>query len=110
MIYTNKFLASKSAKRMPEWIQNHQTWKKTSKIDKIFPKIGLSNCMEPCAEDIIDYSTGEPVAKKMSVVFSADGITGLWDLSTMSMRGVSSCCHWKNSHSNKNSSGYVDGL
>jgi hypothetical protein len=110
MVYTKKFLASKSAQKMPEWIQKHQTWKTTPKIDKIFPKIGLPNCIEECPEEITDYGTKEPTKKKMHIAFSSDGITGLWDLSTMSMRGVLSCCHWKNAHAKRSSSGYTDGI
>jgi hypothetical protein len=42
-----------------------------------------------------------PAPVKMDVGFSSDGIEGLWDLLTMSMRGVSSCKHWDNSQHSK---------
>jgi hypothetical protein len=29
-----------------------------------------------------------------SIVFASDGIDGLWDIATMSMRGISSCVRW----------------
>jgi hypothetical protein len=32
----------------PEWIKNHEVFKSLSKIDKVFPKIGLANFREPC--------------------------------------------------------------
>lgn len=31
----------------PEWIKNHQVFRESSKIDKVFPKIGLPNFKEP---------------------------------------------------------------
>ena len=111
MIYTKKFLASASARRLPAWIRNHQYFEEHAKIEKVFPSLGLNNCMEPVEEEVMDYGeVGDGVKKKMSVVFSADGITGLWDLATMSMRGVSSCCHWDNGHSSSSSSGHTGGL
>jgi hypothetical protein len=39
-----------------------------------------------------------PNVKKMKVVFSSIGDSGLWDIATMSMRGISSCQKWGNSH------------
>jgi len=32
--------------------------------------------------------------KKCDVVFSSDGLEGIWDIATMSMRGTSSCMSW----------------
>lgn len=37
-----------SKKPYPEWIKNHSVFKEMSKIDKVFPKIGLPNFKEPC--------------------------------------------------------------
>ena len=34
-----------------------------------------------------------------NIVFSSDGKEGLWDIATMSMRGIRSCQRWNSSHS-----------
>jgi hypothetical protein len=38
--------------------------------------------------------------KNKTVVFSSDGAKGLWDIATMSMRGIRSCQSWGSSHRN----------
>lgn len=39
----------RSSKRpFPEWLKTHTVFKEMSKIDKVFPKIGLPNFKEPC--------------------------------------------------------------
>jgi len=93
MIYTKRFLNSAAAKRLPKWIQSHRVFRDNSKIKKVFPEIGLSNCVDDCPIPITDYDGRN---KNMKIVFSSDGITGLWDIGTMSMRGVLSCMHWDN--------------
>lgn len=90
MIYSQKFLASKLAQKLPPAIRTHSVWTTSKKIYKIFPKLGLNNTIE-----MIDSPTG-----RCGIAFSSDMITGLWDLATMAMRGTSSCQHWNNRHSN----------
>lgn len=89
MIYTRQFLQSANAKRLPKWIRDHKFFTLNNKVFKIWPKIGLPN----------DIKTGiQYQGKDYSLHFTSDGITGLWDLATMSMRGIFSCMHWKNPH------------
>lgn len=99
MITAKEFLASEQAKKLPDWIRKDPNWDYHPTIDKVFPRLGLQNCREPCAEEIIDLGTPTPTSKKMDIVFSSDGIEGLWDIATMSMRGVMTCKHWDNPHS-----------
>jgi hypothetical protein len=106
MVTTSEFLASDTGKRLPDWLKN-EVLTRAQIIDKIFPKLGLTNCSEPVAEDIMDYGEKDPIAKKMSVVFSSDGHEGLWDLATMSMRGVSTCLHWNNEQHRRGIIGYI---
>jgi hypothetical protein len=40
------------------------------------------------------FSTENVPNNKFKIVFSADGADGLWDIATMSMRGVKSCQSW----------------
>jgi hypothetical protein len=89
MVYTKRFLESATAKRLPEWICTHKAIAGSTRIKKAFPALGLTNCIEDCEH---------PGVKNAKVVFSSDGFTGLWDLATMSMRGVLSCMHWENHH------------
>jgi hypothetical protein len=39
-------------------------------------------------------------SKKSNIVFASEGTEGLWDIATMSMRGISSCQRWGSSHAN----------
>lgn len=41
-----------------------------------------------------EFSAHNMPTLKYKIVFSSDGIDGLWDIATMSMRGVSSCQTW----------------
>ena len=48
MISSKEFLASKKAEKLPKWLQTHSIWDRHPTIDKVFPKLGLNNCREPC--------------------------------------------------------------
>lgn len=87
----SKLLASKSFERLPLFIKQNGIFNRISKIEKPFPSMGLRNSLERCEEDF----DGKPAY----IGFTSSGITGLWDLATMSMRGVCSCMHWNNTHS-----------
>jgi hypothetical protein len=41
-----------------------------------------------------DFSSKNVPSDKFRIVFSSDGTEGLWDIATMSMRGISSCQTW----------------
>lgn len=41
-----------------------------------------------------EFSSDNVPSKKMYIVFSSDGLDGLWDIATMSMRGIKSCQSW----------------
>ncbi len=86
-----KLIQTKTFKKLPLFIQKHAVFSKIKKIKRIFPYIGLKNCLEPC-EETFD-------GKKTYIGFSSGGVAGLWDIATMSMRGVCSCMHWNNMHS-----------
>ena len=45
-------LKSFEGKKMPEWIQNHPAFEAIEDVEKIYPKIGLSNFREPVKEEI----------------------------------------------------------
>lgn len=82
---------SASFKKLPDAIKNNVIFDQIKRIRKPFPEIGLSNCIEQCT-DHQDKSITH-------IGFSSDKIIGMWDIATMSMRGVSSCMHWDNQHS-----------
>lgn len=108
MITRSEFFASEQAKKLPTWIKDSPYW--TTEIKKVYPDLGLENCREPCEElitPLVPYENNAPVPAKaptpvkMDVCFSSDGVEGLWDILTMSMRGVSSCKHWENTTHSK---------
>lgn len=41
------------------------------------------------------FSSNNLPSNKFQIVFSSEGAGGLWDIATMSMRGISSCQSWK---------------
>jgi hypothetical protein len=41
-----------------------------------------------------DFNTNNVSSDNSSIVFASNGIDGLWDIATMSMRGISSCIRW----------------
>src|ERR1700722_3346156 len=47
---------------------------------------------------VLNAIAGPP--KNSNIVFTSEGKEGLWDIATMSMRGISSCQRWGNSHAN----------
>lgn len=47
-----------------------------------------------------EFSSKNVPALKYKLVFSSDGIEGMWDIATMSMRGIQSCQTWGAGNSN----------
>lgn len=45
------------------------------------------------------FSAANMPPKPLKIVFSSDGVDGLWDIATMSMRGISSCQSWTGQYS-----------
>jgi hypothetical protein len=79
------------SKRYPEFIRNHSIFKELRTVKKVFPQIGLKNC-EVSASSIDKHV--EEGFKRKKIVFSSDGSKGLWDMATMSERGIDSCQGW----------------
>lgn len=73
-----------TSKHYPWFIREHKQLART-KRKSIFPAIGLDNCSE-------EITKGR--YKGSRIVFSSAGNKGLWDIATMSMRGISSCQRW----------------
>lgn len=69
-----------TSKRYPKFIRENKFVKKYAKQKRIFPKLGLKNCSKKLG--------------KNRIVFSSEGNQALWDIATMSMRGISSCQRW----------------
>lgn len=74
-----------TSKHYPGFIRKNKSLLKFSKQKKVFERIGLPNCESA-------------ISKTHRIVFSAAGNKGLWDIATMSMRGVRSCQRWGNWH------------
>jgi hypothetical protein len=102
MIYSQKFLQAKTTtKFLPHFKFGSEELVKIlhkhNKIEKVFPYIGLKNDIEFEKTHIIADENGKDC--EMHIGFSSDGVCGIWDIGTMSVRGVSSCMHFENPHS-----------
>lgn len=95
-LLVSQLVKTKSFQKLPGFIQKHAIFSNIKKIKRIFPHIGLPNCLEPLKCNDPKFSSPD---KKLYIGFSSSGTLGLWDIATMSMRGVCSCMHWDNTHS-----------
>jgi hypothetical protein len=55
-----------------------------------------------------EFSSENIPNKKFQIVFSSDGVDGLWDIATMSMRGIKSCQSWDGQYKKKLIGSIVD--
>ena len=90
----SKLKQSQTWKRLPPFIKEAKVFNHINRIEKPFPQIGLPNIIEPLEADFPGKD-----GRKMYIGFSSQAMMGLWDIATMSMRGVCSCMHWENPHS-----------
>lgn len=74
-----------TSNRYPAFIRNNKALQKYGKQEKIFPKIGLVNDEQGIRKGHF---------KGCKIVFSGSGNRGLWDIATMSERGIESCQSW----------------
>jgi hypothetical protein len=79
-----RYPRSTTSTKYPEFIRKSRTLQRF-KRQSVFPEIGLDNCEEKVTKGPF---------KGYRIVFSSDGDRGLWDISTMSMRGITSCQRW----------------
>src|ERR1019366_811087 len=86
------------SEKYPKFIQKSIFLKAYPKPKKIFPRIGLKNYKVSLTTKEIK-SISPRIKKKLKICFSSEGNKGFWDIATMSMRGVSSCMRWSNTHS-----------
>jgi hypothetical protein len=75
------------SKHYPGFIRKSKVLAKYQGQERIWPKIGLDNCTEKRKD-----------GKRGSIVFSGSGNAAMWDIATMSMRGISSCQTWGSYH------------
>lgn len=65
------------------------------KNNKLLPLADLTACFE-----YKSFSTINIPSKELLLKFSSDGKDGVWDIATMSMRGISSCQTWNGGYDN----------
>jgi hypothetical protein len=92
MIEIKSFLKSNLGKKLPPKINKHYALSQFTHIDKIFPYIGLSDSSERLKHPSEEF-------KKSFIYFSSSDKNGLWDIATMSMRGIHSCMKWSSKQS-----------
>jgi hypothetical protein len=88
----SKLKESNTWKKLPPFIKDARVFDHISKIEKPFPEIGLKNILEPLNDNFPEKP------EKAYIGFTSQGMMGVWDIATMSMRGVCSCMHWDNIH------------
>lgn len=93
-----QFLHSTTGEKLPKHLKE-STLQLDLPLKKIWPQIGLENHIEDCsqANDIPNLDK----TKSYRIGFSSNNISGLWDIATMSMRGVMSCMNWQSAHSKR---------
>jgi hypothetical protein len=79
------------------------TFKKNESLFKVYNKVyrGLQELNCGITIEKLDsmlefkrFSSDNLPSNHFQIVFSSDGVDGLWDIATMSMRGISSCQSW----------------
>jgi hypothetical protein len=58
-----KNMIGTSEKPFPDWLKNHEVFKKIGKIDKVFPRLGLPNFKTPC--DIANTAEAQAAANTL---------------------------------------------
>jgi hypothetical protein len=96
MLSTKDLLKSNIGKKLPDKIKKHSALKSISHINKVFPYIGLDNSSELLSK--FKHIKLEEF-KKAHIYFSSVEKNGIWDIATMSMRGIHSCMKWSSKQS-----------
>jgi hypothetical protein len=60
---TKKNIIGESSKPFPDWLKNHEVFKRMGKIEKVFPRLGLPNFKTPC--DIANTAEAQAEATKV---------------------------------------------
>ena len=64
---------SNSKKPYPDWIKHHRIFKELPTLNKVFPRIGLSNFKEPC--EIMNSEEATKCAKALGIKLTAEIVT-----------------------------------
>lgn len=85
--------------------EGESLFKVYNKLNNILNAIELpSNVVSfPKLEEFYAFKnfSSSNIGGKSEITFSSDGIEGLWDIATMSMRGVESCQSWSGAYKSK---------
>lgn len=86
-------------------IDKKTIFKKGEGLFKVYNKLSKAVAQDitlPKIETFVSFkafSSANIPSKAHKLVFSSDGVDGIWDIATMSMRGISSCQSWTSSNS-----------
>ena len=84
---------------------NKIIFRKGESLFKVYNKIlNMAPSYLPSIENIFgfkQFSQANIPPVKSKIVFSSDGVDGLWDIATMSMRGITSCQSWGKEYSER---------
>lgn len=78
----------KNAKKYPKFIRESKVVGAYADQERVWPRLGLKNC----SQKIVGKSNKR-------IVFTGSGERALWDIATMSMRGIRSCQSWDHRYS-----------
>ena len=76
-------------------------FKKGEGLFRAYNKLAKTHTMLPSLDafgSFKAFSNANIPANEHKMVFSSDGVDGVWDIATMSMRGISSCQSWNSSN------------
>jgi hypothetical protein len=74
-----------NAKKYPKFIRQNDVVKEFANQKRVWQQLGLKNC-------------SKQLNKNSKIVFTGSGNRALWDIATMSMRGINSCQKWNSGY------------
>lgn len=83
----------------PAFKKGEAVFKVLNKLKEMSGKFGIIWNSWDQWQEFKDFSRTNIGGKKQKLVFSSYGDNGVWDIATMSMRGISSCQSWGTSNS-----------
>lgn len=83
--------------------QNASIFKVYNKLYNLISDLKSESIQPKKLEDLEHFKqfSSENIPQHLKIVFSSDGVDGLWDISTISMRGITSCQSWEGQYKKK---------
>jgi hypothetical protein len=89
-----KTLSFKQGEEKAAFNKDQSGFKIYNELEEILKKFDITIQKLDTINEFKDFSKVNVADKKYQIVFSATGEDGFWDISTISMRGITSCQSW----------------